>query len=164
MSTGIIIGRFQVPELTVGHLALLVRAKQEFDKVGVLLGVAPTIDRRNPLDFGTRMEMLRPWTNFVCPIFDCPGGDKEWSQSVDRTINYYTYRGRLAKGDIILVGGRDSFIPHYRGAFRVKQYAHFSDSSGTASRSSLMEWDQPKTADFRRGIIWGVNSVIKDKA
>ena len=51
--TGVIIGRFQVPQLTIGHKALIVKAYEYFNHVGFLLGCGLP-GEADPLPFESR--------------------------------------------------------------------------------------------------------------
>jgi len=58
-SVGILIGRFQVDELTDGHKYMIQSIIDNHSKVVVFLGIAPTVSTiRNPLDFESRKQMI----------------------------------------------------------------------------------------------------------
>jgi hypothetical protein len=152
MTTGIIIGRFQVPELTLGHKSLLLRAYDHFDQVGVLLGCSHERNPANPLPYGLRVQLFTEWElTFVEAVHDVPGKDTEWSLAVDRTVDGLAISQRLGK--ITLVGGRQSFIPHYCGTYPVREFDIWRGKSGTDIRKAITAED---SVSFRKGVIWQV--------
>src|SRR5690242_16393756 len=109
MTTGVIIGRFQVDEIHAGHLNLLRTVLEKHTNVLVLLGCRKTrANRDNPLNFQMREQMLREIcpSAIIMPVFDCQT-DELWSRQVDDLIR------TAFPGPAILYGGRNSFIPHY---------------------------------------------------
>lgn len=157
MTLGVIIARFQVPELSLGHKYLINSALDRYDEVGFLLGVCGQ-NRANPLNFTMREQMVREWMvkmppRFIAPVFDCPGDNKAWSEQVDKLLDIYASVAET----ISLVGGRDSFIPSYmgkHGAYYIEQLP-FAVASlcGTEIREQV---GIANSADFRRGVIWQV--------
>ena len=149
---GVIIGRFQVPSLHDGHTGLIDRVRTKHRKVIILIGSTPGIlvTRRNPLDYHTRMLMIRqayPDIS-ILPINDMPS-DKDWSKSVDRRILEATDGNE----SVVLYGSRDSFIPHYSGKFRVTELESSRSNSGTEIRQRLSD-DVRLSEDFRLGVIY----------
>ena len=56
---GVIVGRFQVPELHPGHIDLIQTVCDAHDKVVIFLGLSPLmVTRENPLDFESRKQMI----------------------------------------------------------------------------------------------------------
>jgi bifunctional NMN adenylyltransferase/nudix hydrolase len=156
-TTGVIIGRFQVPELTLGHKALIVKAYEHFDQVGFLLGCCPA-DKNNPLPFSARFHMLEEWDPvFVWAITDVPGYDDIWSTAVDQTVAGLCNDHEIDPADVVLVGGRQSFIPHYSGGFPTLQIPVWVGRSGTQVREAVAQ-DIIDSDNFRKGIIWAVHN------
>jgi bifunctional NMN adenylyltransferase/nudix hydrolase len=145
---GVIIARFQVPELTSNHKALIKHVSSRHDDVLVLLGCgAPS--KRNPLPFRLREQMVNEQglAITVLPIQDGPS-DEEWSQRVDGIIStIYPFRS------VTIYGGPGSFIPHYKGHFTTEEVASFDGESGNELRHEVLE-SQGYGQDFRRGVIW----------
>jgi bifunctional NMN adenylyltransferase/nudix hydrolase len=157
ISLGVIVARFQVPELTVGHIALLNTVRTQCERVIVFLGynetLAPT--KRDPLSLSMRIQMLRDFfkandiTNVeVHSIMDMPGQDERWSKHLDTLIEQAWH---LHGGTVRLYGGRDSFIPHYKGRYSVSLIEDMMGTSGTSIRRTVREQTD---LDFRRGVIW----------
>ena len=56
---GVLVGRFQVPNLHPGHIELIQSVCEAHSKVLIFLGLAPTkATRNNPLDFESRKHMI----------------------------------------------------------------------------------------------------------
>lgn len=150
-STGVIVGRFQVPELHDGHLELFRTVRSIHERVVVFIGLSPTRNatRRHPLDFETRRRMIQAkFPEFsVMPLAD-KRTDVEWSQSLDNEIDKLRDWGK-----VILYGSRDSFIPHYNGKYAPRELSLLNRANGTAIRDSLTNTVK-ESYDFRAGIIY----------
>lgn len=154
INVGVIIGRFQVPTLHVGHQCLIEHVLSHHNEVVILLGVSETIHtKNNPLDFSTRSKMIKekyPELTTL-PILD-RYSDYEWSENLDRLLkNIYPI------ANITLYGGRDSFIPHYFGKLKTKEIDITHGDSGT----NLRELASNKiliSSDFRSGIIYSAHN------
>ena len=104
---GVVIGRFQSPELHTGHHHLITYARERHSELMIIIGSPrgyPTA--RNPLSFAIRRAMvLQDYPEAsVVELHDNPS-DAEWSIRVDALISAL-YPGAKA----ILYGSRDSFI------------------------------------------------------
>ena len=154
LHTGVIIGRFQVPQLTQAHTFLLDHVREQASQVIVLLGVRPaTASQRNPLPFTVRAHMIREAYPkvMVLPLMDARD-DFTWTAEVDKTI-----RAVCGMGPAVLYGGRDSIQEHYHGKYpmvTVDFPDHMARVSGTVARQSINHESVPS---FRSGVIWGLN-------
>jgi len=132
MRTAVIIGRFQVPYLHLGHICLISHALQNYDKVIILLGTLPDnkIDDKNPFDFRHRFkcitDVFNPNRIGVTTLVDNPGNDKEWSDQIDEILVGYD--------DIVLLHSRDSFKDHYMGIHPTVEIPEVPGYSGTKLR------------------------------
>jgi bifunctional NMN adenylyltransferase/nudix hydrolase len=149
---GVLVGRFQVPDLHDGHRELIEKVAAWHRKFLLVLGCSPTlVTRRNPLDFQARKLMINahyPEIPIV-PLMDCVD-DEEWSKKLDRRV-----REVFAVGSITLYGGRDSFIPYYHGQFPCQEvepssYRVFSGSSERKSASLEVR----SSTDWRAGVVY----------
>lgn len=146
---GVLVARFQVNELHVGHKELMNYVSERHKKVILFLGV-PRIKntKRNPLDFATRKAMIqKDYPNIVIlPLNDQRYNDK-WSQELDSLIP-------LAYGDgkVLLYGSRDSFIPYYNGRYQTVELAPSVEYDGTSIREKISA-EILESPDFRAGII-----------
>lgn len=149
-SVGVIVGRFQVPELHKAHRELIETVRAHHKRVIILLGVSPVrITRNNPLDFMTRHSMLsKAYPNIaVLPVKDM-GDDNVWSARVDSLINSI-----IEEKDAVIYGSRDSFIPHYKGKFRTIELAPKHKISGSEIRRMASE-EIRSSRDFRAGVVY----------
>lgn len=156
-SVGVVVGRFQVPELHEGHLELFREVSFRHQRVIVFVGLSsnknPT--RKHPLDFETRRLMLQAsFPSFTVLPLEDKRTDSEWSQELDRSIRAVT-----DWGEVILYGSRKSFIPHYKGAFPVQELtlANRGVANGTVIRAALTNTIK-QSFDFRAGIIYAANN------
>lgn len=157
---GVVIGRFQVPELTDGHLALLDHVLKGSDDVCVLVGVSPTVSVKNLLPFDCVEQVIRtsyPEIFHVHPLEDIPGQDLQWSMQIDRFLSLL-----FPRCEISLYGGRDSFKDHYVGRHRpVVEFQDFDTRvNATKLRSEIIHGKPEDSAAFRRGIIFGVGRYV----
>lgn len=145
---GVVVGRFQVPEIHQGHRHLINYASDRNDELLVVVGSGrgfPT--PRNPLSFETRKTMLLheyPTATFA-QIFDHPSNE-EWSTGLDSIIAVL-----FPEYEVTLYGSRDSFIPYYNGQYATEEIKEVSSPDGTSIREQCE--DAHTTADFRRGLI-----------
>ncbi|MCS6808711.1 MAG: NUDIX domain-containing protein [Bacteroidota bacterium] len=148
--TGVIVGRFQVHELHAAHRDIITSVLERHRKVIMFLGVSPTlVTKRNPLDFVARKEMiLQAFPQLtVLALPDMPS-DKEWSKALDQRI-----REVVPVGNVLLYGGRDSFISRYFGEFPTQELEQRVFVSGTEVRKNISN-EVKSTADFRAGVIY----------
>lgn len=171
---GIIIGRFQVADLTRGHDELLNRVARKHAKVVVLLGTnAKLSTKENPLGYESRASLLREhWsetlgkqsnkTLIVAPLPD-RATDELWSRQIDNLLN--DLLGPMVART--LYGGRDSCLGHYSGRIKlgeirseeeVSAERDFNEEgSATQQRVELFE-HPPMTEAGRAGAIWAVGN------
>lgn len=150
MSYGVVVGRFQVAELTKGHKELLTLAAREHsDQLIIVVGVSPAQPTgRNPLPYYVRQVMLqKAWPNSViAPITDCVS-DELWSKRLDELI------AALAPGHRVkLYGGRDCFAKSYKGKHEIVTVESEHEYSGTDQRKTLSAIHDP-SPEFRHGMI-----------
>lgn len=167
----VVIGRFQAPELTNAHRALLNLAMDQSDAVLVLLGCAAfPLTERNPLSYLIREDMVRNYladqlgtASFqILPVHN-KFSDKVWSSQVDEIIN-----GIHPFDDITLIGGRDSFIPSYSGKHKArvvsfkelaKNGADKKSESATELREKVCFSETTCRKSFREGVIHASQSI-----
>jgi bifunctional NMN adenylyltransferase/nudix hydrolase len=110
-SIGAVVGRFQIHELHDAHKYLIDQVVLNHKKSIVFLGVPKVVGtKKNPLDFDTRKKMIQSqYPDTVILALPDIGDDTLWSQELDKRI-----REVYSIGDVLLYGGRDSFIPYYK--------------------------------------------------
>ncbi len=171
---GVIIGRFQVADLTRGHDELLNRVARKHDKVVVLLGTSAKLStKENPLGYESREQLLRVhWaetigknTNKKLIIAPLPNRatDNLWSKQIDVLLE--NLLGPMVPRT--LYGGRDSCLSHYQGRqtcgdLRSDEEIELEkpfeeDGSATEQRKELFE-SPPMTEEGRAGAIWAMGN------
>lgn len=152
--TGVIIGRFQVPDLRLhpGYIFLL-DAIAHSDRLIVLVGSAPVVSKRNPLQFYHIEAMFKEYNpNIeVHELKDVLGNDL-WVQNVDALIDSVIDHGDES---VTLYGSRDSFIPTYTthmGKFPTVQLIEPAIFSATEVRQAI-KVSKATSVDIRFGII-----------
>lgn len=156
MKYGIVIGRFQTPELHIGHRTLLNTVKALCDKLVIFVGQSPEpLTKNNPLDFDTRLQMLyRLYPEAtIMPIMDAETPIK-WSNLLDYYISL------VAPGDVTIYGGRDNCLKLYSGKHKTQTInldnKDIVDVKASAIRSNI----KPVDSDlFRSGIIYAANKL-----
>src|SRR5689334_18291122 len=120
---GVVVARFQTPELHPGHIATLVRVSKRHDVVLVIFGrsraYVPTM--KNPLNVTARQDMVeREWGSVMADacdirydsVRDCRS-DELWSKRLDQLVaEHVTVSGSASA---TLYGSRDSFLTRYCG-------------------------------------------------
>lgn len=152
---GVIVGRFQVPELHDAHRALIQHVKDAHDKVIVVLGLAPVVTIENSLDFESRKQMLLDeFSSLTVMYVKDVNDDKLWSKRLDEIVKNLITPSQSA----LIYGGRDSFIPFYAGQFETRELKLKAWTSGTEIRKQIARSSTIATADFRKGVVWAASS------
>lgn len=161
---GIIVGRFQVSELTNGHKELIEYALSHYDKVIIFLGTTPheEVNKENPLSFSMRKNMIWEAYDNIFKIF--PIQDKfnfpVWVQNLDMITEFYISHlmGNIPY-EVTMIGSRNSFIEGYAknsGLYKTELYYSTNSSiSGTNSRENDSK-KEINSVDFRKGIIYNI--------
>lgn len=149
---GVIIGRFQVPELHAAHRDLIESVAEKHSKVIIVLGLSPLpVTRQNPLDFEARKQMILSEFPEVLVLYSKDqASDEVWSRKLDETIGDLLAPGQTA----VLYGSRDSFIVHYSGRFPSQELLQESYISGTEVRKAIAAGRTSDDPGFRRGVVW----------
>ena len=147
---GVVVGRFQVPSLSQGHIDLL-RVAEMHQAFCVIVGVAPFPSPVNPLSFDSRRAMIQqrfPSATIVMKRDE--SDDDTWSHHLDLDL-----KALYPSLDITLYGGRDSFVRYYSGRLRTVVIPDWSwnTPSGTEIRASVSEVDSDA---YRSGVIAGM--------
>lgn len=154
---GVLIGRFQIHQLTEGHKYLFAQVAGQCQRVLALLGVPPISSRRrDPLEYALRARMLQDYWDdaypagpelIVVPCLDCPL-DTDWVRQIDNTIT------ALAPNTPTMVYcGPDGCGPMYKnaGGFWPVEILEAIPGHATEHRAALT----PRhTEDFRAGVIY----------
>lgn len=152
---GVLVGRFQVSNLTDGHKELFESVIQRHQKTLCIIGLAPIrATKNNPLDFESRRKMIQDiYPNIqIFYITDRPSNE-DWSRALDKIISDNIPPGAKAT----LYGSRDSFINYYSGKYTTKVFQQKSYTSGTKDRTNLA-FNTVNSEDFRKGVIWATQN------
>ena len=166
-SVGVIVGRFQVPNIGRGHDYVVTEVMKKHEEVCIVLGCSEAqLTQNNPLPDEVRALMLsnkyQPIINdrglcerngYLCKdltilsLNDAPT-DGAWSNDLDCLLGDI-----FPNENITLYGSRDSFASHYLGKHQVERLKHIHLQTGTQSRTGAATTiiDSP---DFRSGIIY----------
>jgi bifunctional NMN adenylyltransferase/nudix hydrolase len=149
LTLGVVIGRFQVPDLHEGHRYLIDTALRRSDAVLILIGSRkgfPT--ERNPLPYRVREAMLRDaYPDAVIRELPDHPSNESWSETVDRLI-----AETAPDAEAMFYGSRDSFISSYSGKHPIIVIPQLGRHSGTELRNEAGKTIRAST-DFRTGLI-----------
>ncbi len=156
---GIVIARFQTPDLTDAHRRLIAQVAARSVHVVVMLGVTRALSKKDPLEFILRKWMVEDfWTEhfparradlFIIPDPNCPT-DEKWARRIDEHIEALL----VPRGTVTVFCGPDGAGRAYQragGRHTVELFDSFP-THATAVRASVMP---ERTASFRRGVIYG---------
>lgn len=153
---GVIVGRFQVPDLHFAHRDLIQHVVDNHHKVIIFLGLSPLmVTQENPLDFEARKQMILaefPDVN-VLYVKDMPSDDV-WSRNLDEKIDDLTTPAQ----SVVLYGGRDSFIEHYLGKYSTRELEQDVWIAGSEIRKEVSRKSVKASPDFRTGVVWAAYS------
>jgi len=135
-TVGVIVGRFQLHELHEAHVDLIETVVSRHNKVILFLGVSPLLGTtNNPLDFTSRKMMIQEkYPEIVILALPDRRSDEAWSKNLDARVKEV-----FPLGKVLLYGGRDSFIPHYKGSFDTTELEQTIYISGTEIRKQISE-------------------------
>lgn len=148
---GVIVARFQVPQLTEGHRDLIKQVVDSHYKTIIILGLSPVkCTVQNPLDFESRKQMiLDDFPDVIVLYIKDTYSDDVWSNTLDKMIQDVTGPNQ----ETILYGSRDSFIKYYSGKLECVELEQTIYVSGTDVRKVVSKQIKG-TSDFRKGVIW----------
>ena len=148
----IVIGRFQIDTLHKGHISLLDHVTKNHKKVIVFLGVAVGEHKEDQaLGYATREKMIKgAYPDVVVQPLKDMADDQKWSEQIDNKIREVYHHG-----SVVLYGGRDSFIPYYKGKFKTENVGNIINVTESATkRREEIKREVRDSADFRAGIIY----------
>ena len=151
-AVGALVARFQVHELHPAHIELIEYVCGRHDKVLIVLGLAPTRGTtNNPLDLQAREQMVREaFPDVTIAYIHDQAEDEVWSRKLDQVVGHHLTPSQ----DVMLYGGRDSFINHYSGKHPTQELESEVVFSGTVLREEVSRRATRKTRDFRAGAVW----------
>ncbi len=154
-SVGVVIGRFQLPELHVGHRRLIEYVMERHELVLILIGFNTVrFTEVNPYPVAMRATMLQAQypSVLVQALPDSPVGHEHWSATVDAQV-----QAVAGNRGAVLYGSRDSFIPKYSGCFATSEVPAVPNVSGTALRAGVISASSGDVS-FRQGWLAALQS------
>lgn len=157
-SIGALVGRFQVDELHEGHHHVIKQVTENHRKTILFLGTPKFVGtRNNPLDFDSRKRMVhQDYPDTIILSIPDQSSNERWTHELDKRV-----REVFQHGEVLLYGGRDSFIPHYKnggGEFQTKELEPLGTFTGTDIRKLISE-EVKNSQDFRSGIIYQAHNI-----
>jgi bifunctional NMN adenylyltransferase/nudix hydrolase len=148
---GVIVGRFQIHELSEGHRDLINFVVKEHPRVVIVLGLAPLhVTRNNPLNFAARKQMIsEAYPNIDVLYIKDTQSDEVWSKNLDKLVRDVIGPTQTAT----LYGSRDSFIQYYSGKFPTQELEADRVTSATEVRERIAQTTK-NSPDFRAGVIY----------
>jgi hypothetical protein len=115
---GVIVGRYQVPELTEAHRILINAVIARHTQCILVIGISNKRTPDNPLSYEERFEMIHEIfpSILIIPLADVTT-DSQWSINLNNLIE-----ACVPKQPICLYGGRDSFIKSYSGKHKTFEF------------------------------------------
>ena len=151
----VVIGRFQVPALTMGHSRLLTTAKARGEHVLVLIGSPgkpPSVS--NPLDYLMREKMIRQALPFatIMPVWDHPD-DAKWMRTVEELTESVRVIQRLES--IVYYTDSEGFVKYClpSNGDVVYESPQKYDERGRSVRERTGKLIE-HSSDFRKGVNW----------
>ena len=155
---GIVIARFQTPELTEAHQRLIAQVATRSLRVVVMLGVTRKLSKKDPLEYILRRWMVEDfWAEhypgrsgdlFIIPDHNCPT-DEEWARRIDEHVDALL----VARGTVTVFCGPDGAGRAYQSAGG-RHTVEIVDSHGTHATVVRASVVPERTASFRRGVIY----------
>lgn len=160
---GVVCGRFQVPELHLGHRSLIDWVR--YNHRHVLIAISkPAVrhTKHDPMDVPTRVAMIqRAYPDAGIMIIDDCGTDVGWSKNFDTGITQFMEHNKLKT--VQLVCSRDGFVPRYHGKLPTKILTHedhhlINPQHNATAMREMIKRKPLTTADFRYGVIYAVQN------
>ena len=129
MIIGVVVGRFQVANLTEGHKLLIKKAKKNFDKVIIVIGITKDgkLTSHDPLPYKARKKMVeefldeqyKEWReneDFIISKIRDVGNYPVWVENLDCLIDALLLVSGLKENtkNVIIYGSRKSVAEKYK--------------------------------------------------
>jgi bifunctional NMN adenylyltransferase/nudix hydrolase len=157
---GVIVGRFQIDELTQGHKQLIETAMSECDNVLIILGEAPArLTTDNPIPHFIRRQMILDFApEVLVESLSDTSTDYAWYKRLNSKISTWSSRLQIEDSNVVLYGSRDSFLGRYEGKYSTRYVDEVTDVSATLYRNSvvksIIKGTRKATKDLLAGIIF----------
>lgn len=158
---GVIVGRFQVPELHAGHKYLIQEVQSKSDRMVVVIGTSPIPTTRvNPLPPISILLTLSTYlyklgAKYITAALEDITSNESWSDALDSLIRAHT----IPNDEVTLYGSRDSFIASYKGKYRTEIILPLLvRTTSTEVREGIGKDVVQNNLDFTKGIIWATQN------
>ena len=150
-SIGVIVGRFQTPELHPGHRFVIDSVFARHDEVLIVLGCSAAYQsKHDPLDYETRKAMvLSKYPGARIAALKDTRTNELWSKNLDNLIEK-EFPGRLAT----LYGSLKSFIPCYNGIHPCTTLESPDPNMSATNARNDISVKPGSSKDFRAGAIY----------
>lgn len=145
--TGIIIGRFQIFELSEIHERLIASVQERHERVVVFLSSNPAPSIHNPIDVELRALMFNDRYGDDIQVEEMPDlpDDRIWSQEFDRRILELR-----PEGEVTLYGTEENFVQRYTGRYPTVILEAKEEDFPENPQMEALE----NMRDFRAGILY----------
>lgn len=146
---GVIVARFQVPDLHAGHYHLISTALKQCKNLLFVLGDHGGLpNTQNPIPYPLRRAMLLDLfpQSSVVRLYDEPS-NRRWVEMLDVLISNHA-KG----GSVMLYGSRDSFLSIYDGKYLSTEVLEIPGISGTRIRKQPVA-HRYTDSSFRTGVM-----------
>lgn len=153
---GVVIARFQTPDLHNGHIEIINTVLTKHSRVIIFLGLSPlkcTVN--NPYQFVIRKKMFEEiypsdkYPNIDIQYIDDVGDDEIWSKNLDKLVAKNI--GPLHTAT--LYGSRDSFIKSYKGRYPTCELVPTQMISASNIRRQI-SLNPEHNSSFRKGMVY----------
>lgn len=154
MTLGIVIGRFQVPDLHPSHHILISQAARNSEQLAIFIAIPKARGTNyDPLDFLTRKLMLQEYypDAILLPLPD-NRSDEAWSTQLDKKISELQHEDQ----PVTIFTGPNGLASSYKGNYNIETVEEVPEYEG-ASLHPLKQTPR-NSAEFRRGVIYGVSN------
>lgn len=159
---GVLIGRFQSPQLTEGHKHIIDSAAKNSDELLILVGNnSKKFTMRYPLPIDYRKELVKNYCNNQGYKFKVDSlmdyrDNEVWSKKLDKKVAKYYVLDE--KNQITLYGSRDSFIDCYTTKkFPFVEINEVPGISATSVRNEVAK-NVVHTEDWAAGVIYTIHN------
>lgn len=152
---GVIVGRFQVDSLHMGHLYFILKVLKKCDHLCIFVGHRVVRSKSDPLPVELRIQSIETLLKdqmskiTILPLPDV-NDDKIWVSNLIEKVSNITNDSN----NVTYFGSRGSFLPYLPETLNKKYIVSLSNDSGSYVRSNIKSID---SKDFRSGYIKAVN-------
>jgi bifunctional NMN adenylyltransferase/nudix hydrolase len=154
-AVGVVLGRFQLPSLHVGHKALIRKVLELHQKAVIVIAETPiSFNRRNPLTGKLRKALLDAefaGQSVQVVVLKNNESDEIWSRNFDQLLT-----STVPDANFIIYGARDNSLRHYSGQYQTEVIDLDLPTSATKVREKVAhEYPKGKRAlkNFAAGVI-----------